>query len=221
MRNTIASNTSAQRELLRGAMADGKVMRWAEMEGRGVSRRAFMGMFSSGELVRVDHGLYRLADAPTDSYSDWDDLAAKYTADGFMICMLTAAKHHGLITQMPADTWVGLPHGSKPTKSGIRVVSLRRTGVDGKPHAMWTEGVERIDAHGRQYKITNPARTVVDLFRWRTRLPDGERICLEALREYDDKKMDRGALRKVARVFNVAEELSGLLMAKSEFLSNF
>ena len=213
---------AGQRDSLRSLMTDGRVMRWSEMEARGISRRAMMGMLSGGELVRVDHGLYRLADAPVDSMADWDDIAAKYTSEGFVICLLTAAKHHGLITQMPADIWVGLPHGAKPTKAGVRAVPWRRTDISsGKPHAFWTEGVERVEAGGRSYKITGPARTVVDLYRWRHKLPDGERIYLEALREYDDKRMDRGALRRIARVFGVSEEISELLMAKSEFTSQY
>ena len=74
---------------------------------------------------------------------------------------------------------------------------------------------------GRTYKVTGPARTVVDLYRWRLKIPDGERIFLEALREYDDGKKDRGALRKVARVFGVDGEISALLMAKSEFTNPY
>ena len=213
--------TYQQREVLRGIMMDGRVMRWSEMEGHGISRRAMMGMLSSGDLVRVDHGLYRLTEAPVNSMADWDDIAAKYTSEGFVICLLTAAKHHGLVTQMPIDVWVGLPVGSKPTKPGVRPVFWRRTDSSGKPHASWAEGVERLDVGGRSYKITNAPRTVVDLYRWRHKLPDGERICFEALREYDDKKMNRSDLRKIAHIFGVGNEISELLMAKSEFTSDY
>ena len=208
-----------QRTALRNEMADGRVMRWSEMDGRGISRRVVLGMMESKELVRVDHGLYRLSNAPTDTLSDWDDIAQKYTADGFVICLLTAARHHGLVTHIPSDTWVGFPRGAKPSKPGVRAVEWRRTDASGKPHHLWTEGVEEVEAKGRSYRITGPARTVVDLYRWRTKLPDGERLCLEAIRQYDDRGMSRGALRKVARVFGVSKEISELLMAKSEFTS--
>ncbi len=212
-----------QQALIRQALsgADGRVMRWAELAGRGAARSALMAMMDRGEVVRVDHGLYRLADAPTDAYSDWEDVAANYTTDGFVVCLLTAAKHHDLILHMPAETWVGLPMGAKPTKAGIRPVSWRRTDSDGRPHRTWTTGVDRVEVGGRSYRITSPARTVVDLYRWRNTIPDGQRVHLEALARYDDKRLSRQELRRIAHEFGVSEGISDLLRAKSEFTNSY
>jgi predicted transcriptional regulator of viral defense system len=178
-------------------------------------------MVDSGEMVRVDHGLYRLADAPTHAYSDWDDIAAKYTTEGFTICFLSAAKYHGLVMHMPAETWVAMPLGAKPTKLGLRTVYWRRSDSSGNPHPQWHVGINHVEMDGRRYRITSPARTVVDLYRWREIVPDGHRAFLESLASYDNKKFERSELRKIAQHFGVQTEISDLLRAKSEFTNGY
>jgi predicted transcriptional regulator of viral defense system len=214
------TQTDKQRELLRTMMESGDVARWSDMREDGISRRALVGMVDKGEVVKVGHNIYRLVDAPVRAFSNLADIAAKYP-DGFIVCLISAARHHGLVTQMPVDTWVALPPGSKPSDGRIRCVQWAKQTADGKPHKFWNTGVDNLVEGVNTYQITSPARTVVDLYRWRNRIPDGSRIFHEALNEYALKEMDRASLRRIGRVFKVDGEISNLLIARSEFVNSF
>lgn len=214
------TQTDKQRELLRTMMESGDVSRWSDMKEDGISRRALLGMIDKGEIVKVGHNIYRLVDAPVRQFSNLADISAKYP-DGFIVCLISAARYHGLVTQMPVDTWVALPPGSKPSDGRIRCVQWAKQTRDGKPHRFWTTGVDTLQDGPNTYQITSPARTVVDLYRWRNRIPDGPRIFHEALNEYANKELDRASLRRVGRVFKVDSEISNLLIARSEFMNPF
>lgn len=213
------NKAGTQRDLLRAALACGRVMRWSEMRRDGLSRRALTGLVDSGEIDRLGHDVYRLAAAPVPKFSQWEEIAAKYPKH--CICLLSAARHHGLTTQMPSQTWVALPTGSKPSDSTVRCVQWPLLGTDGKAHKAWSLGVEDVGEGSQVFRVTGAARTVVDLCRWRDRLEDGKRVFLEAVQEYARQGMDRPELRKVAREFSTYGPIQEALAAWSEFTNNF
>ena len=216
---TAMENTQAQRQSLREGLGSGKAMRWSEMHGAGVSRRALIGMLQSGEVVRVARDVYRLAAAPQGRLPHWEEVAARYPLHCF--CLLSAARHHGLTTQVPPQTWVALPEGAKPADPSLRCVQWPLLDSGGAAHRAWSEGVEEMQEGGRLVRVTGPARTVVDLCRWQDRLEDGRRIFLEAVQEYAGKEMDRALLRRVARRFGVAERVHDALTSWSEFTNAY
>jgi predicted transcriptional regulator of viral defense system len=197
-----------QRRKIRELLGRGGHATWADLRAAGVERRAVIGMVESGELERADHNLYRLAAHSAERYPHWAAIAAKYPS--FVICLLSAAQHHGLTTQMPSQTWVGLPAGSKPSNPSVRCVQWPGP----TSNRVWTVGVETVTDGPHSYRVTDPARTVVDLYRWRTRLPEGDRILAEALGEYDRRGLSRAALADVGHAFGVDEAISGLLVWK-------
>jgi predicted transcriptional regulator of viral defense system len=210
----------SQREILRASLASGSVMRWRDMREAGVSRRTLIGMLETGEVERQHTDVYRLAVAPAARHADWVEVAAKYPTH--CICLLSAARHHGLTTQVPSQTWVALPLGARPSNPAIRCVQWPVTLPDSsEPHDTWTSGVEMIVDAGREIRVTGAARTVVDLCRWRNRLPQGERVFLEAVQEYAEQGKSRSELRTLAKHFASYGPINVALTSWSEFTNKY
>jgi len=139
-------------------------------------------------VERVGWGLYRLADAePTERYTIASVCARVPNA---IVCLLSALQVHEIGTQLPRHVWIAIPHKAKPpalTDMGGRLI--RFSG------AAWTYGVQETKFEGVPARITSPARTVVDCFRFQRLI--GREAALEALREVlRDGKVTTAALRR-------------------------
>ena len=138
----------------------------------GVDSRRLRRLVDDGFVERVGRGLYRLAGAePTEHYS----LAAVCTrVPGAIICLLSALSVHGLGTQLPPDVWIAIPHKARtPRLPELPVKVVRFSG------ASLRYGVGSAAFEGVPARITSPARTVVDCFRFRRLV--GKDVALEAL----------------------------------------
>lgn len=92
-----------------------------------------------------------------------------------VVCLLSALSFHEIGTQLPWQVWLALggkSHRARLDYPPLRVVRL-------SPLAL-REGVETHDIEGVPVKITSPARTVVDCFRYRNKI--GIDVALEGLR---------------------------------------
>ena len=138
----------------------------------GVDSRGLRRLVDNGSVERVARGLYRLADAePTEHYS----LAAVCTrVPGAIICLLSALSVHGLGTQLPREVWIAIPHKARtPRLPELPVKVVRFSGASLR-YAVGSTAFEGVPA-----RITSPARTVVDCFRFRRLV--GKDVALEAL----------------------------------------
>ena len=138
----------------------------------GVDSRGLRRLVDDGSVERVARGLYRLAGAePTEHNS----LAAVCTrVPGTIICLLSALSVHGLGTQLPRDVWIAIPHKARtPRLPELPVKVVRFSG------ASLRYGVGSTAFEGVPARITSPARTVVDCFRFRRLV--GKDVALEAI----------------------------------------
>ena len=138
----------------------------------GIDSRGLRHLVDDGSVERVARGLYRLADAePTEHYS----LAAVCTrVPGAIICLLSALSVHGLGTQLPREVWIAIPHKARtPRLPELPVKVVRFSG------ASLRYGVGSAAFEGVPARITSPARTVVDCFRFRRLV--GKDVALAAL----------------------------------------
>ncbi|MFC4236146.1 type IV toxin-antitoxin system AbiEi family antitoxin domain-containing protein [Thalassospira xianhensis] len=202
------TKTEIQRNAIADLLKDGQNATWTELQAIGVERRAVLGMIASGELLRVDHNVYRLAAANPGKFPEWEDIAKKYS--DFVVCLLSAAQFHGLTVHLPDQLWVGLPLGSKPTNLTVRCVQYPRNPDDRR----WTVGVDTITDGTHSFNVTSRERTIVDLFIWRKRLPDGERFFAEAINEFDAQNGSRALLAKIGAEFGVDRAISERLVWK-------
>jgi predicted transcriptional regulator of viral defense system len=150
----------------------GAFFRPVQLESAGLTRDQLPALVRSGEVERVGRGLYRLADAePTEDYS----LAlACARVPNSVVCLLSALRVHGIGTQAPAAVWLAVPH--KARRPRVPEVQLRVVHFSG---AAWTFGVKDIEFEGVPARITSPARTIADCFRFQRLV--GREVGMEAL----------------------------------------
>jgi predicted transcriptional regulator of viral defense system len=152
----------------------GAFFRPRDLERLGFSYRALQKLVDEGEVERVGEGLYRLASVePT----ELETIAMVATAvPAAIVCLLTALRVHDIGTQSPDEVWIAIDRKArKPARTPARVHVVRFSG------AMLTHGVQELSVMGVPVKITSPARTIVDCFRYRNKV--GVEVALEALQD--------------------------------------
>ncbi len=131
-------------------------------------------LVAAGTVEKVGPGLYRLAAAEPSEFETIAMVAS--AAPGGIICLLSALRLHGIGTQSPHEVWLALDRKArKPARLPAKVRIVRFSG------AMLTYGIETHPILGVPVRVTSPARTVVDCFRYRGKL--GLDVALEALRD--------------------------------------
>lgn len=131
-------------------------------------------MVHRGEVERVARGLYRLRSAQATEH-ETIAMVCKQVPQA-IVCLLTALHVHGIGTQAPREVWIALDRKArKPRFRGFPVRIVRFSGQ------MLRYAVVRREIQGVPVRITSPARTVVDCFRYRAKI--GLDAALEALRD--------------------------------------
>ena len=140
----------------------------------GISHRKLQGLVSRGIVENYGNGLYRLTEVPATELETIAMVAA--AVPNSVVCLLTALQFHEIGTQTPHQTWIALDRKArKPTHPPTQLRIVRFSGP------MLTYGVIRRTALGVPFRITSPARTVVDCFRYRNKF--GIDFALEALHD--------------------------------------
>ena len=143
-----------------------------KLQAAGLTRDQLPALLRSGGVERVGRGLYRIAGAaPTENYS----LAmACARVPNSVVCLLSALRVHGIGTKAPPEVWLAIPHKARAPR--LRELRLRVVRFSGPA---WTLGVQRAEFEGVPARITSPARTVVDCFRFERLV--GPEAAMEAL----------------------------------------
>jgi predicted transcriptional regulator of viral defense system len=177
--------------------------RW--LERKGVSRVKLQRLVKRGDLIRVRRGIYSQPDES--EITEHHDLAVvAMSIPRGVICLLSALRFHGLGTQNPADVWVAI-HG-KARKPKIEVPPVRIVRFSGPALA---RGIEAHKIEGVTVRVTSPARTVADCFKYRNKI--GADVALEALREYRRSRKSLEELVQAAKEVRVANVLRPYLEA--------
>lgn len=139
----------------------------------GVNSRQLGRLVDDGSIERVARGLYRMTDIEiTEHYTQAAVCARTPNA---VLCLLTALRIHDIGTQAPAKVWIAIPHKARAPVSVLPVRVVRFSGASQR------YGVEHTEFEGVPVRITSPARTVVDCFRFRRIV--GMDVALEAIRD--------------------------------------
>lgn len=184
----------------------GAFFRPSQVDDAGITRDQLRGLVRRGVIEHAGRGLYHMADAePTEHYS----LAlACARVPNSVVCLLSALRVHGIGTQAPAEVWLAIPH--KARRPRLRELRLRIVRFSGPA---WTFGVQRTEFEGVAARITSPARTVVDCFRFERLV--GPEAAMEALRDgLRQRKVTIAELVRVAEVLP-SRRLSAALDVRS------
>ena len=156
------------------------LVRAADLEAAGYTRFQIPALLRRGELARMSRGLYYWTNASLSSHSTIASVG-KLVPNG-IICLLTALRFHEIGTQNSGSVWVALPSNYRtPKLSDISISAVHFGGIFRKA------GVTDIEIDGVSVKMTSPARTVADCFRFRNKI--GLDIAIEALEESVRRKV--------------------------------
>ena len=150
------------------------LIRMRDLRDAGVGPETVARLVREGVVLRVARGLYQLAGAMPDTRRSFAEASALVPKG--VICLTSALQFHELTLQMPSAVWVAIDRtGWKPK---IEYPPIRF--VRFSSHAL-EQGVKRHLIEGIEVPIFEPAKTIVDCFRYRNKI--GLDIALEGLRE--------------------------------------
>ncbi len=154
-------------------------LRVRDLTVRGIHPEYLRRLVADGELIRVERGLYATNTASATEFHSLAIVGARVPRG--VVCLLTALRFHDLGTQNPKIVWLGIDR--KAARPRLRYPPLRIVRFSS---AALTAGVQSHRLEGVAVKVTTPARTVVDCFKYRNKI--GLDVAIEALRAFRRRK---------------------------------
>jgi predicted transcriptional regulator of viral defense system len=149
------------------------IMRLSDLTSRGVHPPTLARLVAKGQVMRPSRGLYELADAEVDLSHGLAEVAKRVPKG--VICLISALQFHEITLQMPRSIWMAI--GEKDRKPRLESPPARfvRFGARALMSGADVHVIDQVPV-----RIFNPAKTVVDCFRYRNTI--GLDVALEALR---------------------------------------
>lgn len=169
-------------------------VRARDLDQAGIPRAYLRRLCDRGILEQVDRGLYRLADAPATEHHSLAEVATR--VPHAIICLLSALQVHELTTEVPHAVWVMIDRHARMPKISYPKLEVVRASGRAREHGVETRAME-----GVQVKLTTPAKTVADCFRYRQHV--GLDVAMQALRDYLRKRHGINDLVEAARADRV------------------
>lgn len=165
-----------------------------EARANGVSSATLAYYVKKGNLLRIGHGVYRGAQAPTTADFRWEDLVeAAQRVKGGVICLTSALALYGLTDEIPRAHWIAIRNETMHRSQGqTKVIRMRNLKL----------GKTTIDIGGVVMPIFDRERTIVDSFRYL-----GSEAAIKALRAAlkakGTEKIEIEKLRRYAKALRV------------------
>ena len=181
------------------------ILRARDLDRLGIAREHLSRLEQRGLLMRVDRGLYMLADAEITEYHSLVEATGRLPHG--VVCLLSALAFHHLTTQAPHEVWMAIDaRAHRPRKGNLPLEIVRFSGE------ALTYGVEEHVIEGVKVRVYSPAKTVADCFKFRYKI--GLDVALEALREtWRERRATVHELRAAAEVCRVWQVMRPYLEA--------
>jgi predicted transcriptional regulator of viral defense system len=198
VRHTLTNAKDLKREqIIKLARAKG-ILRPRDLDAHGIAGEYLNKLLAEGTFERPGRGLYRLSNARPGRYAQLAEVAKR--APKGVICLLSALDYHGLTTEIPHEIWMAIPQKARAPQ--IEYPPLRIVRMSDAAHRF---GVEIHSIDGVPVRVSSPAKTVADCFKFRSVV--GLAGALEALRDCWRKKKATSdevwEAAKVCRMTNV------------------
>lgn len=151
------------------------ILRARDLESTKIPRAYLRRLVERGLLEQVDRGLYRLPGASITELTSIANVAKR--VPHAIVCLLSALQIHGLTTEVPHAVWIMIDRHARAPKLTYPKLEIVRGSGRARTH-----GIERRTVEGVPVRLTTPAKTVADCFRYRRRV--GLEVSLAALRDY-------------------------------------
>jgi predicted transcriptional regulator of viral defense system len=172
------------------------VIRPCDVDVIGVPRNYLSRLAQRAKIHKLDRGLYVSAEAKVSEHVSLAEVCRR--APKATVCLLSALRFHELGTQSPVEVWIALD--SKAWAPRIKTPRIRIVRFSGKALRF---GVLEEKRDGVVIRVTSPAKTVADCFKFRNKI--GMDVALEALRDCRrQKKASMNQLWEAAKICRVA-----------------
>jgi predicted transcriptional regulator of viral defense system len=155
-------------------LADRGMARLTELKATGATAAAVSRLERDGKILRLSRGLYQLPDAPLEA--DHALAEARKLVPRAIVCLTSALAFHDLTDRMPAKVWLAITRTDRPSRNTQPPMRFVRF----SPRRM-IDGVTTHPIEGVGVPITDPAYTVIDMFRYRGVV--GLPLAIEGLKE--------------------------------------
>jgi predicted transcriptional regulator of viral defense system len=198
--------TTQSAQILELARARG-ALRARDLAPLGIPRTVLGRLVAQGALIRASRGVYVRSDADITEHHSLVEVAVRIP--GAVINLLSALACHELTDELPAAVWIAVRRGSQAPRIDTPRLELTWTA----PRFL-NLGVTRHTIEGVNVAVTDPARTVADCFKYRSRV--GVDVAVAALRDYLARhRTGRSALWEMAGACRVQRVLRPYLEALS------
>ena len=182
---------STQTDAALRALHDHGMSRLSELMAMGVRQETVARLVRDGRVVRLARGLYQLPDSDLQTAHGLAE-ACKLVPKG-IVCLVSALQFHELTVQLPRSIWMAIEKSARTPRISAPPIQFVRFGT-----TTLSEGIERHTIEGVTVRVTKPAYTVADCFRFRSKV--GLDVALEGLREaLKQKKCNPDAIMKAAQ----------------------
>jgi predicted transcriptional regulator of viral defense system len=164
-------------------------------------------LVEKGTLLKSGRGMYTYIDA---ELSENHSLAvASHRVPRGIICLLSALQFHGIGTQSPFEVWLAIDVNSRtPNVESLPLQMVYMSGL------ALTTGIENHTIEGIPVQIFNPAKTVVDCFKYRHKI--GLDVALEALRDvWESRRCSMDKLWEYAKICRMSRVMRPYLESLS------
>lgn len=169
----LATDKISQRDLAIALLEKRGVMKRVELGVAGVHPQTLARLMDEGIVIRVARGLYQLTDADISASHGLAE-AAKLVPKG-VICLISALQFHELTLQTPSQVWLAIGSKARTPKVEYPPIRIVRMGSSALSFGVETHTIDRVSV-----PVFDPAKTVVDCFRYRKHV--GLDVALEGLR---------------------------------------
>ncbi|MGY3582080.1 putative transcriptional regulator of viral defense system [Bradyrhizobium sp. USDA 4341] len=195
-------------EILAGLLSGNRLRVRSDIVAAGVHPQTLARAVEAGSAVPYARGIYM---APNADLPEGVGFAATTLLNpGGVVCLSSAALYHRLSDENPDAIFYAV--GNKTMK----VVGAARDPVR---LVHWSEaarsiGVDTVEIAGVPVKITSPARTVVDMLRYRTKL--GDEPAMKTLKDYAASGGDLNLVLEIARELGWTKSVEPAVRAAEE-----
>ena len=178
---------------------------YAEILGAGFNKAILKSVLNSGQIQKIDRGLYRLTEGSL--LSNPDIVAASIKVPKGIICLLSALSFHDATSEIPRYVNIAIPRGKHANKIKYPPVKFYRYAPN-----IWEAGLEEPEIEGHRIRVYNLARTIVDCFKFRNKI--GMDVARDALKvAVTEKGIKPKEIMRYARLCRVESIIKPILEA--------
>lgn len=185
------------------------VLRARDLDELGIARVYLRRLQQRGLLEPLSRGLYLSSGADVTEHQSLIEIARRVPQG--VVCLLSALVFHNLTTQNPHQIWLAIPNRARTPKLDYPPLRVMRMS-----DASLNEGVEEhalpIGETKVTVRVTNPAKTVADCWKFRNKV--GLDVAIEASRDaWRQRRFTMSELSHYARINRVDKVMRPYLEA--------